>query len=70
MLHGTSDTAVGVEQSRSFVRALTGAGVDVTYLELPGEGHYGFLDPRESAFGVMASQLRLWRESHLAQQHP
>lgn len=62
VIHGTADTAVGVEQSREFTRALRAAGVDVTYLELPGEGHFGYLDPREAAFGALSSELEKWSE--------
>lgn len=62
VIHGSADTAVGVGQSRSYNRALRDASRDVEFVELPGEGHYGFLDPRESAFGVLRSMLSRWRD--------
>ncbi len=39
LAHGTADTTVPVEQSRTFRTALQGAGGKVTLIELPGVGH-------------------------------
>ncbi|MBX3067234.1 MAG: alpha/beta fold hydrolase [Cryobacterium sp.] len=63
VIHGTDDTAVAVEQSRRLVEAWREAGVESDYLELPGEGHYGYLDPREPAFKVLRDQLVSWRNT-------
>ncbi len=59
IIHGSDDTAVAVSQSRRLSAALERAGVRHEYLELPGEGHYGYLDPRESAFEILRSTLRM-----------
>ncbi len=44
IIHGTDDPIVPVDQSRRFARALKAAGVEGTFLEIPGEGH-GFAQP-------------------------
>lgn len=61
VLHGSSDSAVDVAQSRALARKLSGIGADIEYLELAGEGHYGYLDPREPAFRLVRDHLREWR---------
>lgn len=43
IMHGSADTIIPVSQSQEFDAALKKAGVDVTYIELPGIGH-GFQD--------------------------
>lgn len=58
LIHGTADTRVGVEQSRAYA-ALTGAEL----VELAGEGHFGYLDPREPAFETLVAVLDRWRGS-------
>ncbi|MCC6376067.1 MAG: prolyl oligopeptidase family serine peptidase, partial [Microbacteriaceae bacterium] len=63
VIHGADDTAVAVEQSRRLVEAWREAGVESEYLELPSEGHYGYLDPREPAFKVLRDQLVSWRNT-------
>lgn len=44
IVHGTADPLVPPQQSQAFAQALRKAGVDVTYLEIPGGGH-GFDTP-------------------------
>ena len=61
LLHGTADQVVGVEQSRRLVAAIRKSGDPGTLVELPGAGHYGFLDPRDTAFGVLVDHLETWR---------
>jgi acetyl esterase/lipase len=62
LVHGTADQVVGVEQSRRLAATIRSAGEPVTLVELDGAGHYGFLDPREAAFTVLADQLETWRD--------
>jgi predicted peptidase len=45
--HGAADPTVPVEQSRTIVASLKGAGADVRYTELPGVGHNSW----DAAFG-------------------
>lgn len=59
VIHGSEDTAVAASQSRSLSAALERAGIPHEYLELPGEGHYGYLDPREPTFETLRSALRM-----------
>jgi acetyl esterase/lipase len=63
LVHGTADQVVGVEQSRRLAAIIRTSGDPVTLVELDGAGHYGFLDPREPAFGVLVSHLEAWRDS-------
>ena len=52
---------MGVEQSRAFAAAAAAAGDRPTSIELEGEGHYAFLDPRQPAFEVLFAALDRWR---------
>jgi dipeptidyl aminopeptidase/acylaminoacyl peptidase len=61
LIHGTADTTVGVEQSRTFAAAAAAAGDPTDLIELEGEGHYAFLDPRQPAFETLCSVLERWR---------
>ena len=61
LIHGTADTTVGVEQSRAFAAAAAAAGDPTDLIELEGEGHYAFLDPRQPAFETLCSVLDRWR---------
>jgi dipeptidyl aminopeptidase/acylaminoacyl peptidase len=61
LIHGTADTTVGVEQSRAFAEAAITAGDPTDLLELEGEGHYAFLDPRQPAFETLCTVLERWR---------
>lgn len=58
LVHGTADTAVGVDQSRAFAAA---AGPGTEYIELEGVGHFEYLDPAEPAFETLAGVLDRWR---------
>ncbi len=61
LIHGTEDTTVGVEQSRAFAAAAAAAGDPTDLIELEGEGHYAFLDPRQPAFETLCGVLERWR---------
>jgi dipeptidyl aminopeptidase/acylaminoacyl peptidase len=61
LIHGTADTTVGVEQSRAFAEAAATAGDPTDLIELEGEGHYAFLDPRQPAFETLCTVLDRWR---------
>ena len=61
LIHGTADSTVGVEQSRLFAAAAANAGDPTDLMELQGEGHYAFLDPRQPAFETLCSVLERWR---------
>jgi acetyl esterase/lipase len=61
LIHGTADTTVGIEQSRDFALAAVAAGDRTDLLELQGEGHYAFLDPRQPAFETLYLALDRWR---------
>ena len=52
---------MGVEQSRGVRRAAAAAGDPTDLIELEGEGHYAFLDPRQPAFETLCSVLERWR---------
>ena len=64
LVHGTADHVVGVEQSRRLATAIRESGDPGTLVELAGAGHFGFLDPRETAFGVLLQHLDAWRNRH------
>jgi dipeptidyl aminopeptidase/acylaminoacyl peptidase len=61
LIHGTADATVGVEQSRAFAAAAAAAGDPTELVELDGEGHFAFLDPREPAFEALYRVLDAWR---------
>jgi acetyl esterase/lipase len=63
LIHGTADTTVGVAQSRDFAVAAATAGDRTDLVELEGEGHYAFLDPRQAAFEALYLVLDRWRRS-------
>lgn len=65
LIHGTSDATVGVEQSRAFAAAARAAGDRVELVELEGEGHFAYLDPREPAFETLCAVLDRWRRGRL-----
>jgi len=49
LLHGTEDEDVPATESRRLAEELAAAGDPVQLVELPGEGHFGFLDPAHPA---------------------
>jgi dipeptidyl aminopeptidase/acylaminoacyl peptidase len=61
LIHGTADEIVGVEQSRAYAAAARRAGDPVELVELDGEGHFAFLDPRQPAFEALYRPLDAWR---------
>lgn len=54
LVHGTLDDCVPVQMSRDYAAA---AGVEVTYAERPGEGHFEHLDPRSGAWADVIAWL-------------
>jgi len=52
MVHGTDDRVVAVEQSRAMHKALTDAGVDSTYIEIPGVNHSFIGQSAEDTIGA------------------
>ncbi len=40
LIHGKDDTVVPIEQSRTMLGALKGAGKPVEYVEMPGQDHW------------------------------
>lgn len=54
VVHGTLDDCVPVEMSRNYAAA---AGVEVTYMERDGEGHFEHLDPRSGAWADVLAWL-------------
>ena len=63
LIHGTADTAVGIEQSRAYAAAASGLGDDTRLVELDGVGHMEFLDPRHRAFEALYRELDGWRSA-------
>lgn len=60
LVHGTDDTTVPVTQSRDLAAALAAAGDPVELVELPGEGHFGFLDPEHPAARAALDRVVRW----------
>ncbi|MFL5843882.1 MAG: alpha/beta hydrolase family protein [Solirubrobacteraceae bacterium] len=54
VVHGTLDDCVPVAMSRNYARA---AGVEVTYMEREGEGHFEHIDPRSGAWEAVLAWL-------------
>ncbi len=54
---GTDDEDVPAVQSEAFATAAEAAGDDVTLVLLPGEGHFGHLDPASPVWRVTADWL-------------
>lgn len=54
LLHGTDDDAVPIELSRRFVAAHPWASL----VELPGVGHFEFLDPTSTAWSALTELVR------------
>jgi acetyl esterase/lipase len=63
LIHGTADATVGVGQSREFAAAARAAGDRTELVEIDGEGHYAFLDPRQPAFEALYGALDGWRSA-------
>jgi dipeptidyl aminopeptidase/acylaminoacyl peptidase len=54
---GTEDDSVPPAQSEAFATAAEAAGDDVTLVLMPGEGHFGHLDPASPIWRVTAGWL-------------
>ena len=54
VVHGTLDDCVPVQMSRDYAAA---AGVEVTYMEREGEGHFEHIDPRSGAWADTVAWL-------------
>lgn len=61
LVHGDRDGVVDVEQSREHADVVRLSGDPCELIELAGEGHYAFLDPREPACAVLFDVLDQWR---------
>ena len=60
LFHGNADTFVDISQSRDFAARAIAAGIRCRLIEMDGEGHFGFLDPKESAFLRVTSLIEAW----------
>ena len=65
LFHGNADTIVDIGQSRDFAARAVAAGVQCRLVELAGDGHFGFLDPKESAFLRVTSEIETWHRGLL-----
>ena len=54
IVHGTVDDCVPVQMSRDYAAA---AGMEVTYVERQGEGHFEHIDPRSAAWAAVVAWL-------------
>ena len=54
VVHGTLDDCVPVQMSRNYA---TAAGVEVTYMEREGEGHFEHIDARSGAWADVVAWL-------------
>lgn len=54
IVHGTLDDCVPVQMSRDYAAA---AGMEVTYVEREGEGHFEHIDPRSAAWAEVVAWL-------------
>lgn len=57
LIHGSHDAVVPIALSRRYVADVTRAGRDIGFVEMPGEGHFAFIDPAQPAFELVAQQL-------------
>lgn len=60
LVHGVKDRVVDISQSRDHARKAHARGDDVELVELTGEGHFCFLDPREKAFETALAPAVSW----------
>jgi acetyl esterase/lipase len=61
LVHGSADRTVDIAQSREHAAEVRGSGDPCELIEIPDEGHYAFLDPREPACRVLYDVLGSWR---------
>ena len=57
LVHGDADDRVPIAQSLTYHAAAQAAGDDCSLLELPGEDHFGIIDPQTAAFRAWAIRL-------------
>ena len=57
LVHGDRDDRVPLSQSRTYLAAAQASGDDCALLELPGEDHFGLIDPETAAFRAWAIRL-------------
>lgn len=58
LLHGDQDDRVPLAVSRDYASRATAAGDEVTYIELPGVGHFEFEDPRSVPWARAVEALK------------
>ncbi len=58
LVHGDRDDRVPLSQSQAYLAAAQAAGDRCELLELPGEDHFGLIDPGSAAFRAWATHLR------------
>jgi acetyl esterase/lipase len=64
IIHGESDGMVPISQSELLVQALTEAGVEVTFVRLPGIGH-GFAGPTQEVDLAFLEPTLAFLDTHL-----
>ena len=57
LIHGSADDYVPSTMSSSYVEAAGAAGDPVHLTELADEGHFGYLDPKSSAWRAAADAV-------------
>jgi len=60
LVHGVEDRVVDISQSRAHARKAHEREHEVELIELTGEGHFCFLDPREEAFETALAPVEAW----------
>lgn len=62
LMHGRHDRTVPIAHSENYTRDARKAGEDIRLVEMPDDGHYAVLDPREPAFAALLTILLEWRQ--------
>lgn len=58
LIHGRDDSVVPVAHGRAYVRAARAAGDDVTWIEIPGAGHFDLINPQAAAWPIVLEAVR------------
>lgn len=64
LLHGDADDRVPVSISRNYARSAHAAGDRVSYIELPGVGHFEFMDPDSVPWARTLDALKSLHQPH------